>query len=101
MISILIPVYNFDVTQLVSDLQKQANQLTIPIEILVFDDGSTADFKQKNRSIQTYPIVNYKELLHNLGRSAIRNALTKVANFPYLLFMDGDSKVVRVDYLKK
>lgn len=37
----------------------------------------------------------------NLGRSVIRNVLGKAAKYPYLLFMDCDSKVVSNDYIEK
>ncbi len=44
--------------------------------------------------------VVYQEMTKNLGRSAIRNVLGKAAQFPYLLFMDCDSKVVTGDFIK-
>ena len=100
MISILIPIYNFDVCQLVADLKGQCEKLAIKYEIICFDDGSGEDYKTINRRVKSEHI-QYQELPKNLGRSAIRNALGKAAKFPYLLFMDCDSKVVRADYMEK
>lgn len=100
MLSILIPVYNFRISNLVNDLHQQCETNGIVYEIICFDDGSTPVFKQKNQSIQQLKNVYYKELSKNLGRSKIRNALGKAAQFPYLLFMDCDSKVVRIDYIQ-
>ncbi len=93
-VSILIPIYNFDVRPLVNDLHGQCEAAGIGYEILCLDDGSTPDFKQKNKEIWKRPNVIYREMPQNLGRSAIRNALGKAARFEFLLFMDCDSRVV-------
>lgn len=101
MLSILIPVYNFDSSRLVKDLHNQALKINIEFEILVYDDGSTQDIKQQNRKIQTSPQIRYLEFPNNIGRSKIRNRLAADAHFPFLLFMDCDSKVRSNNYLKK
>lgn len=98
-ISVLIPVYNFDVRPLVESLAGQCLALESPWEILCLDDGSTAEFRALNRALQAIPGVRYEELPQNVGRSAIRNRLAEMASFPYLLFMDCDSAVVRPDYM--
>ena len=117
MISILIPVYNFDIRLLVNDLYQQLTEAGIPFEILCYDDGSSEIFKQLNRQllspslhspIPPYPPIPpsshspilYHELPQNLGRARIRNALAKAAQYPYLLFMDCDSKVVSPHYIQ-
>ncbi len=99
MISILIPVYNFDICTLVQELHRQSSQLAIPFEIICLDDGSTTAFKEKNRTIKEYTHLTYQELPQNLGRSKIRNRLGELAKYDQLLFMDCDSKVVREDYM--
>lgn len=93
MLSILIPVYNFDVRNLVKDLYAQSVRMDLAFEILCFDDGSAKEYKIKNQKIGELKQVIYKELPQNLGRSKIRNELAKTAQFEYLLFMDCDSKV--------
>lgn len=99
MLSILIPIFNQDVTGLVHSL---ANQVDLfPVEIVCLDDGSTIQYKQINRSLKSLPGVNYQELPENIGRSAIRNLLAKRAKHPYLLFLDGDSQIIRSDFLNK
>lgn len=98
-ISVLIPVYNFDVRPLVESLARQCHELELPWEILCLDDGSTAEFRRLNRSLQALSGVRYEEMPQNAGRSAIRNRLAEMASFPYLLFMDCDSAVVRPDYM--
>ena len=100
MLSILIPIYNFDIQVLVQDLQQQCLEARIPFEIICLDDGSTISFKKNNQSVKTLEGVIYQELPQNLGRSKIRNRLAERAQYPYLLYMDCDSKVVRQDYIQ-
>jgi glycosyltransferase involved in cell wall biosynthesis len=101
MLSILIPVYNFAVEDLVRGLQHQCQVAAIDFEILCFDDGSTPDFKKQNRIIATLENVRYEEMPENQGRSRIRNMLAKAAQFDYLLFMDCDSGLVKEDYIQQ
>ena len=100
MLSILIPVYNFDIRPLVADLHRQCEACGIDFEIVCFDDGSTEDFKEKNGELGHFKNLIYSELPQNLGRSAIRNALGKAARFPWLLYMDCDSKVVSPHFIQ-
>ena len=79
MLSILIPVYNFDVRVLVEELHRQALGLSLPAEILCFDDGSAEQWKTLNREVALLSSVRYKEWPENLGRSRIRNALADAA----------------------
>ncbi len=101
MISVLIPIYNFDVRQLVRDLHQQLAELAIPFEIICLDDGSTRYFKTLNHEIATLLHAAYEELPENLGRSRIRNALAERAQFTYLLFLDCDSRVPDKHYIRR
>ena len=100
MLSINIPVYNFDVSVLVEQLLEQGKQLGIDFEIRVYDDGSDPAIKQINQKIRDLEHVVYVELEQNMGRSAIRNKMGFDAEFDYLLFIDADSAVVSNTYLK-
>lgn len=99
MLSILIPVYNYDCRKLIYSLSAQAQKLDVEYEILVFDDGSSA-FLEENREIESLPHIVYRELEKNVGRSVIRNLLADEARFPYLIFMDCDMQVISDSYLK-
>lgn len=99
MLSILIPIYNFDVTNFVADLSQQATTCGIDFEILCFDDGSTGKFKLKNQTLSNISNVIYTELPQNVGRSKIRNLLAKEAKFEYLLFLDCDSKTNSLQFI--
>lgn len=101
MISICIPVYNFDVTELVDELQKQANHINYPVEILLFDDHSQNFFRQRNSLLASRSNVNYLDFDFNIGRSKIRNRLADFATGKWLLFLDCDVAIDDPEYLKR
>ncbi len=100
MLSILIPIYQENCVNLVNDLVKQAKELSCDYEILVFDDCSPIKCED-NKAIAQFDKVDYRELKENLGRSRIRNLLADEAKGDILIFLDGDSKIVRDDFLKR
>jgi len=100
MLSVLIPVYAYDVRPFVRALQAQALLLSIDWEIILFDDGSPQAFKNLNKELHKLEGIQYKELNENIGRAAIRNALAQAAQFEYLLFMDCDSAVTSPLFLQ-
>ena len=93
MLSICVPVYNYDVTTLISALSIQSDQCENLVEIIVADDGSDEDFLEINKKIETEHNVRFIELGKNIGRSAIRNFLAKKARYNYILFLDCDSEL--------
>jgi glycosyltransferase involved in cell wall biosynthesis len=101
MLSINIPVFNIEVKELAIQLVSQSQELGIPVEIRIYDDGSASQIKKKNRYVSELPGVVYKELRKNLGRAAIRNKMGFDSQHKYLLFIDADSNIIREDYLKK
>ena len=68
MLSILIPIYNENCVNLVSDLLIQAKALACPYEILVFDDFSPIQYKE-NEIINQWENTTFKTLSENLGRA--------------------------------
>jgi len=101
MLSINIPVYNFEVLKLVRQLQLQANNLEINYEIRVYDDCSNEEIKSKNKEISSISNVIYKELNTNIGRAAIRNKMGLDSQKKYLLFIDADSQLINENYLQQ
>jgi len=101
MLSILIPTYDYDVTQLVTQLHNQLIKSNISFEIIVYDDGSISKHHDKNSTLNNLKEVEYKKLTKNVGLSENRNCLAKVASFKYLLFIDGDSLLPNIDYIDK
>ncbi len=101
MLSILIPIYNFNVVGFVKDLKSQVDACRIKYEIICLDDCSKDDFKKDNESLKSIEHVIYEERAKNVGRSKIRNLLAQKAQFPYLLFLDCDSKTVDKQFIKR
>ncbi len=101
MLSILIPVYNFDVRKLTTDLQSQCVAMGEEFEIILMDDASNSSFQHLNKQLSKLSGVVYEELEKNIGRAAIRNKLAAKAKYDTLIFMDCDSKVLSRDFIKK
>jgi glycosyltransferase involved in cell wall biosynthesis len=101
MLSILIPVYSNDVTSLVGALVEQTRLLNFTVEIICIDDQSNETWKKRNAPIRDFKEVTYTELLSNIGRSKIRNLLASKAQYPMLLFLDSDSKIIAGDFLSQ
>lgn len=99
MLSILIPVYRFDVRPLVRALLQEAAGLAEPWEVICLDDGSPEAFREKNREMASWEGVRYEELAENAGRSRVRNLLAERARHPFLLFMDCDGMPAGPDFL--
>ena len=100
MLSILIPTRDYTCYQLVADLHQQAEELGVPYEIIVAEDGSRS---------QVNIIANHKitELSHcrhlvnkeNIGPANIRNLLAREAAYGWILFIDSDAQVKKADFL--
>ncbi|WP_283635888.1 glycosyltransferase family 2 protein [Aquaticitalea lipolytica] len=88
MLSVLIPVYNYNIVDLVEEIHQQLMQCAIAFEIIVIDDCSTEPFSE-NTKIDTLSHTVFTVLDNNIGRSAIRNLLAKKANYSTLLFVDA------------
>lgn len=93
MLSICIPVYNFDVNELVHELHAQCLIAGIAFEIILIDDASQDIYRTKNLKLKQLTNVQFIQLHKNIGRAKIRNLFTQYCRFTYLLFMDCDSKV--------
>ena len=99
MVSICIPVYNWDVRLLIQSLEEQNRQFNPEGEIIIIDDGSDEVFRAVNREICGRH--HYVELPENIGRARIRNLFLQYARFEYLLFLDCDSVLENDDFLNK
>jgi len=101
MLSILIPVFNHNVIELTNTLREQGLKLEVPLEIIVLDDASDPQYVSENRITGTWENVRYISIEKNLGRSAARNKLASLATADYLLFIDGDARVINENFLKE
>jgi GT2 family glycosyltransferase len=90
MISILIPVNNYDITALVYSMKEGMTRVPEYCEILIGDDGSGQEYNEKYRSLEDEK-VRVVASGKNIGRAAIRNRLAVEAMGDYLLFIDADT----------
>jgi glycosyltransferase involved in cell wall biosynthesis len=100
MYSVLIPIYNVDVSKLVRELHRQATELMLDFEIILLEDGSDT-YTNENSGLSVLQGCRYFRLEANIGRSAARNRLADFARYPYLIFMDCDAEVQHDDYLQR
>ncbi|MEO8534045.1 MAG: glycosyltransferase family 2 protein [Flavobacterium sp.] len=99
MLSILIPVYNYNVYPLVLELKQQADGLGINYEILVQDDLSQK-FIIENTAINTLSNCGYAVNNQNLGRGKNINLLCSKCSYNYVLIMEADSFPESKSYVK-
>lgn len=99
MLSILIPVYKYNVVPFIEELQRSAVAAKVPFELRVYDDASGAEWHSFNQEIGELEGVIYRQFENNLGRSAMRNQLARDAKFDNLLFIDGDSGLFSPTYV--
>ena len=100
MLSILIPTYNYDCSSLVYDLNTLCIRAGIEYEIIVGNDGSTANMQNLKNLSQTLEHFKFLDFKENRGRSIIRNTLAKEAKYEKLLFIDSDMKVYKSDFIQ-
>ena len=91
MISVCIPVYNYDVLPLAESLHRQCSAVEGETELVFIDDGSDDEWRGRNATLAGYG--TYVTLEHNVGRARVRNLFLQHARGEYLLFLDNDSQV--------
>lgn len=103
MISICIPVYNYDLTSLVNCLHSAIEDSEVYSEIIIGSDGCDASFVESYEMLTALKKVRLHRSQNNIGRAAIRNEITGASKGSYLLYIDADALVVSDarDYLDR
>ena len=101
MISICIPIYNFNVVDLIIIINNQGEKSKKPYEVICIDDGSNKEILKLNEEIKSYKKVKYLILKKNIGRSKIRNLFLENATYQNLLFIDCDCSIQNGNFLEK
>ena len=88
-ISLLIPVFDYDIIALVHIMKDAMSKVPEFYEILIGDDGSSAEYRKKYSSLEAenVKVISSKK---NIGRAAIRNRLALEAKGDFLIFIDAD-----------
>jgi glycosyltransferase involved in cell wall biosynthesis len=89
-ISLLIPVFDYDIVALVHSMKSALGKVPEFCEILIGDDGSSPEYTEKYRSLEDND-VKVISSEKNIGRAAIRNRLALEAKGDYILFIDADA----------
>lgn len=96
-----MPVYNFNVVDLINTILYQGRKSEKPFEIICIDDGSNKKTLKLNSEISSNKSVNYQILKRNIGRSKIRNLFLEISNYENLLFIDCDCSIQNGNFLEK
>ena len=99
-LSVLIPVFNQDITTLAGSLHEAVAQADVEAEIILMDDASEMQWHRKNAELASREGLRYIRLPENIGRAAIRNRLAGEARGEWLLFLDGDMELPGSDFIK-
>lgn len=100
MLSILIPVYNYDVIPLALELKKQCLESKIDFEILCQDDASNSKLNEENEIINSLENCSFFVNSTNLGRGKNINLLAEKAKYDYLLILDCDTFPTQNNFIK-
>jgi hypothetical protein len=100
MLSILVPIYNYNVYPLVLELHNQCKDCGIAFEILCQDDASNL-FKIENEKINSLENCNFSVNNLNVGRGKNINFLAEKSKYEWLLIMDCDTFPTQNNYIQK
>ncbi|MFW0737012.1 glycosyltransferase family 2 protein [Flavobacterium sp. T12S277] len=101
MLSILIPVFNYNVLPLVKEVAKQCDTIGINFEILCQDDASDSHKTTLNAEIDLLPNCSFFKNETNLGRGKNINSLAQKAIYDWLLILDCDTFPAQNNFIKK
>lgn len=93
MISVLIPVFNYDISFLVSCLQQSVSESEILLEIVIGADGCDKNHIMSYQALGKLEGVRLIVSEENIGRAGIRNRLAESAKGDFLLFIDADAMI--------
>ena len=100
MLSICIPTYNTDCSELLDTLAKQIEQIHEVVEVLVCDDFST-NYTQENEAFCQRNGFYFFKNKENLGRIETRKKLTSKTIHKWTLFLDADVIPKSSDFIKQ
>ncbi len=96
MLSILIPLYNYNISELLNSVYSQCEHANIIYEIIILDDNSST---KQNKIINDKNVIFIKNE-SNIGRTETRQKLSKKAQYNWLLFLDADVLPVNTNFIE-
>lgn len=101
MLSVLIPVFQVDVTALTKALTEQLDAVGQPYELLISDVSPEPVWTEADEAGTHSHAVRYFHHKRQLSRAENRNFLGDQARFPLLLFMDADARICSPDFIRR
>ncbi len=90
MLSILLPIYNYAVNDLITSLDKATEGLDFDYEILCWEDGSKLYLDENKMVCDSVKNTTHHISNDNKGRITSRQLLARKAKYNWLLFLDAD-----------
>lgn len=94
MISILIPVYDYDITSLINGLHSVIIDSENYNEIIIGADGCSQQYLAGYSKLAELEKVKLHIEDKNIGRAAIRNKLADNSSGTYILYLDADALIL-------
>ncbi len=101
MISVLIPTFNYDITDLVATIHNQLSESGVQFEIICHEDGSDNKKHTSNKSITNFDHTKHLISKNNIGSVFSRQKLAEEAQYSWLLFLDADVMPKFNDFITK
>lgn len=99
-LSLCIPIWNWDATQLVRQLISQAKRTGLPFELIAIDDFSST-YIEENATISKMENAKFIRLNTNAGRARTRNLLIKKASYSNVIMMDCDAAIIDSKFIER
>lgn len=99
MLSVLIPVFNKEISELTQTVSRLCEASGVVYEIIAVDDASDDALIRKSNSHIKTDRFSLIELNENVGNAEARNILARTAQYDWLLFLDADMIPVREDFI--
>ena len=100
-LSVLIPVYNYDCSDLVHSLHEHARNENLNVNIMLGNDCSSESFQTLYKNLEEKQLCTVISSPKNIGAGAMRNMLIDNANNEILLLMDSDTMPLDKDFLQR
>ncbi len=99
MLSVLIPVYNYNILTLVNDLHKQLLVTAIDFEIICLDDVSDKEIIRSNMKVSELSHTSYNLSQTNKGIAITRQLLCNAAKYEWILLIDADTELKEESFI--
>ncbi|MGI6325034.1 MAG: glycosyltransferase family 2 protein [Bacilli bacterium] len=94
-VSVIIPFYNNEITELNRAISSVINQSHKNVEIILINDGSTRKYTDFIKEIKKNSLIKYIEIPKNNGPAYARNIGLENISGSYIAFLDADDQFLQ------